>query len=145
MSKQRSLTLALVVAVALCGADGALARKPHHATVPTKESPAEAKPSQPVGRLVEYAELEQRVGSEVVVETTLHTVRRGTLTKWSNPALTLQLGPEHGGVELTIPRETIRNVSIVLAPAGGDAPAAEPAKPAATPEQKPGAGSAKKN
>ncbi|HEU4663651.1 MAG TPA: hypothetical protein VFS55_06445 [Dokdonella sp.] len=138
MSKQRSLTLALLVAVALCGADVALARKPHHAAVPTKEAAADAKPSQPVGRLVDYAELEQRVGSEIVVETTLHTVRRGTLTKWSNPALTVQLGPEHGGVELTIPRETIRNVSIVLAPA-------ESAKPAAATEQDTGAGSAKKN
>jgi hypothetical protein len=145
MLKHRFLTCALAAAPALLGADLALARTPHPAAAASKDAAAQAAKSQPVGKLVEYAELEQRVGSEVVVETTLHTVRRGTLIKWSNPALTLQLGPEHGGVELTIPRETIRNVSIVLAPAGGDAPAAEPAKPAATPEQKPGAGSAKKN
>lgn len=138
MQTQRSLTLALLAAVTLCGAGLALARKPLHATAGSKDASAPAKASQPVGKLVEYPELEQRIGSEIVVETTLHTVRRGTLVKWSNPALTIQLGAEHGGIELTVPRETIRNVSIVLAPA------AEQVQPAAT-EHNPGTASAQKN
>ena len=61
------------------------------------------------------------VGEDVTVETTLGTLRHGTLVKYTNPALTLQLGPEHGSIELTVPRDTVRNVSGSTAP-----PAAQP-------------------
>jgi len=57
------------------------------------------------------------------VETTLDTVRRGKLVRYTNPGLTLQLGPEDGSIELEIPHETVRNVSVVAsdaAPAGKD-------------------------
>jgi len=150
MIKQRNLILAIAGLVALGGADSALARKHHPAAQKAAETPApaaEAKPSQPIGKLVEYTELEQRVGSDLVVETTLGTVRRGKLVKYTNPGLTIQLGPEHGSVELSVPRETIRNVSVVLPPAEMPAGEAMPA-PAATPasaKTQPGASSAKKN
>jgi hypothetical protein len=150
MIKQRTLILAIASIVALGGADCALARKHHPAAQKPAETPAaavEAKPSQPIGKLVEYTELEQRVGSDLVIETTFDTVRRGKLVKYTNPGITIQLGPEHGAVELSVPRETIRNVSVVLPPA--EAPAGEaPPAPAATPapvKTQPGTSSAKKN
>ncbi|WP_395681051.1 hypothetical protein [Dokdonella sp.] len=153
MIKQRTLTLAIAGLFALSAADSALARKHHHAAA---QKPAEAvapavetKASQPIGKLVEYTELEQRVGSDLVIETTFDTVRRGKLIKYTNPGLTIQLGPEHGSVELTVPRETIRNVSVVLPPAQEAAPAAATAPPPATTpapaKTQPGASSAKKN
>ena len=74
------------------------------------------------GTLVEYPALEHQVGAEVVVETTLGTVRRGTLVKYTNPTLTLQLAPSAGGFELSIPRETVRSLRVVQpAPAPADA------------------------
>ena len=100
-----------------------------------------------LGLLVE--ELEQRVGSDLVVETTLGTVRRGKLLKYTNPGITIQLGPEHGSVELSMPRETISNVSVVLPPAEEATPPAAAAPASATTpapsKTQPGASSAKKN
>jgi len=73
---------------------------------------AEAKPA---GEVVQYDSLESRVGQEVVIETTLKTVRRGTLIKWTQPGLTVKLGSESGSFELSVPRETIKTIT-VLAP-----------------------------
>ena len=135
MIKQRILILAAAAALAMLGTDAAFARKP--APAAAKKAAAAEAPPQPTGQLIDYAELEHRIGSEIIVETTFHTVRRGTLIKYTNPGLTIQLGPENGSVEMSIPRETVRNISIVL-------PAAEP--PAdAEPAQAAGAGSAEKN
>jgi hypothetical protein len=96
---------------------------------------AAAVPAAPAGTPIEYSELEHRVGDHVIVETTLETVRRGTLIKYTNPTLTLQLGPEHGSIELSVPRETVRSLRII--------PAATPAAES-TPRQQ-GDGSAEKN
>ena len=82
-----------------------------HAAQPKKST----QPAKPVGEVVEYETLESRVGQEVVIETTLKTVRRGTLTKYTQPGLTLQLGPADGSIELSVPRETIKTIT-VLAP-----------------------------
>jgi len=80
----------------------------------TKKAPAKAAaPAQPLAHVVDYAELEHHIGDDIVVETTLDTVRRGKLVRYTNPGLTLQLGPEHGSIELDIPRDTVRNVSVV--------------------------------
>ena len=150
MIKHRPLVLAVVGIFALAGADVASARKHHPAAHKATEAaaPAEAaKPSQPIGKLVEYTELEQHVGSDLVIETTLGTVRRGKLLKYTNPGLTIQLGPEHGSVEFSVPRETVRNVSLVLPPAEPAAAPADATPAPATPPVKtqPGASSAKKN
>lgn len=96
-----------------------------------------AAPVQPAGQTVEYATLAQHVGDEIVVETTLNTVRRGTLVKYTNPTLTLQLGPEHGSIELSVPHETVRSVRVLKA-----APAAQPQTDA---QQQQGHRSAQKN
>lgn len=66
-----------------------------------------------LGHAIEYTDLEQRVGAEIAVETVLGTVRRGTLVKYTNPGLTLQLGPDHGSIELSIPRDTVRSVRLI--------------------------------
>jgi hypothetical protein len=151
MIKHRSLILAVAGTFALASADVALARKHHAAAAKpaATAAPAEAaKPTQPIGKLVEYTELEQHVGEEIIVETTLSTVRRGKLTKYTNPGLTIQLGPEHGSVDLSVPRETVRNVSLVIEPAPDAEKPADAAKPADAgkpAQQNTGAGSAKKN
>ncbi|NCT66027.1 MAG: hypothetical protein GXC76_00130 [Rhodanobacteraceae bacterium] len=102
--------MALAIAcAALMAAAPAFAAKP----APKAEAAAAASPA---GRLVEYAELEHQLGAQIAVETTLNTVRRGWLIKYTGPALTLQLGPEAGSIELSVPRESVRSVRI-LAPA----------------------------
>jgi hypothetical protein len=92
-----------------------------------KKAAAEA---QPAGTPIEYSALEQRIGDQVIVETTMNTVRRGTLVKYTNPTLTLELGPEAGNITLSVPRETIRSLRVI------------PAAPAADSD---GAGSAETN
>ncbi len=74
---------------------------------------AKAAPAAPTAHVVEYSELEQHVGDTIIVETTFDTVRRGKLVRYTNPGLALQLGPEDGSIELEVPRETVRNVSVV--------------------------------
>ncbi len=75
------------------------------------------------GEAVADADLEHRLGAELVIETTLNTVRRGVLVKYTNPALTLRLGPDHGSIQLSVPRETIRSVRVLDA---APQPAAQP-------------------
>ena len=94
--------------------------KSHHAAPKAK-----AEPARPVGDVVQYEALESRVGQELIIETSFHTTRRGKLIKYTQPALTLQIGTESSPVELTVPRETIKSITVV-------APAAEPAKDAGT-------------
>ena len=110
------MTIAIACA-ALAATPLAFAAKP--APAPKKEAVAEA--ARPSGRLVEYTELEHQIGAQLAVETTLNTVRRGWLIKYTNPALTLQLGPEAGSIELSVPRETVRSVRIVAPAKTGQA------------------------
>ena len=74
----------------------------------------------PAGTPIEYAALENRIGDLVIVETTMNTVRRGTLVKYTNPTLTLELGPESGNITLSVPRETIRSLRVVPAATPAD-------------------------
>lgn len=121
-----------VVVLSLAAAFGSAAVA---APAAQKKAPAKAAaaPAQPIAHVVEYAELEHHVGDTVIVETTFDTVRRGKLVKFTNPGITLQLGPENGSIELDIPHETVRNVSVVAAEAEAPAKAEQDA------------GSAKKN
>ena len=85
-------------------------------------------------REIEYATLVGKIGSTLVIHTTNGTVRRGTLTRYTNVSISLKLGPENGSIELDVPRDTIRKLSIEIA-------AADPLFPEAKPltEGKPGA------
>ena len=136
-SRNRIVAVAALALMSACAL--ANAKHPKHAarTGTAAAAPAAAEAAKPVGEAVAYEALEHHVGAEVLIETTFNTVRRGTLRKYTNPALTLQLGPEHGSVDLTVPRETVRGVR-VLAPTA-------PAEAAPAAKQDQGSGSAKKN
>jgi hypothetical protein len=91
------------------------------ASADAADKKAAAVAAQPSGTSIEYEALETRVGDTVIVESTLGTVRRGTLVKYTNPTLTLELGPESGNITLSVPRETIRSLRVVPAAAPVDA------------------------
>ena len=98
--------LALVSACALANAKPPVAAATHTKVV---------EPAEPVGEPVAYDALEHHVGDEIAIETTLNTVRRGKLVKYTNPALTIQLGPENGSIDLSVPRDTIRGIRVLPA------------------------------
>ena len=121
-----SFGLAAVLAIAL-GAfamDAAAAGAKTHTAAPKK-----AEPAKPVGEVVEYASLENRIGQTVSIETTFKTTRTGKLVKYTQPALTIEMGSEANPMELTVPKETIKTITVLTPPA---TPAAEPAKDAGT-------------
>jgi predicted cobalt transporter CbtA len=125
----------LILAALMTASVAAVAANPKHAptkatTAASNKAPAEA--PKPADTPIAYKELESRIGAELAIETTFNTVRRGTLVRYTNPGLTLRLGPEAGAIELEVPAETIRRVSIVT-----------PAPQTATPPQE--NSSAKKN
>lgn len=85
-------------------ADGA---KPPKAKPQTTRQPAEPQ------QKVEYADLGGYIGKHITVHTTLGTVRSGTLKKFSNTSIDLKT---ETGVDLTLPSDTIRSVSVALPP-----------------------------
>ncbi len=90
-------------------------------------SKAKAEPAKPVGDPIEYAALETRVGETISVDTTFHTTRAGKLIKWTRPALTVEVANGSAApMVLTVPKETIKSITIM------PAAAAEPAKDAGT-------------
>lgn len=125
---QLSLSKSLVAGIVLFAFAGVA---PMAVAAPAAGKKAAAEAHKPDGTPIEYSALEQRVGDQVIVETTMNTVRRGTLVKYTNPTLTLELGPESGNITLSVPRETIRSLRVI------------PAEPAATDSD--GAGSAETN
>ncbi|MEZ5462402.1 hypothetical protein [Dokdonella sp.] len=68
-------------------------------------------------REIEYTALEDKIGAKLVINTTNGTTRSGGLTRYTNVTLTLQLGPENGSIELSVPRDTIRKILIEIPPA----------------------------
>jgi hypothetical protein len=133
MIKHRYPRLILVTAIAAFATSMFATAAPAHSTAKTKA----VEPAKPASQVIEYKELEHHIGAELAIETTFNTIRRGVLTKYTNPGLKIQLGPEAGSIELDVPAETIRSVSIVT-----PAPTGTPVQQAAPPQ---GSGSAKKN
>ncbi len=89
-----------------------------HAAKPADgEKTAKAKAEQFSLREVEYTSLETRIGSNLVIQTTNDTTRRGTLLRYTKVSLVVKLGPESGSIELGVPRSTIRKVMLEIAPA----------------------------
>ena len=131
----RALSIALLAATTAGLATTALAAQKTHAAA---KKPAE--PPKPQGQVVEYPELENRVGQTLVVETTFKTTRQGKLLKWTQPTLTLDIGSEGHPTEFTVPRETIKSVMVLDAQ-----PAAPAPTPAAEPAKDTGKSGAKKN
>lgn len=92
-------------------------------TVAVAAPAAGARPGKPATgnasslREIDYPALEGKIGSKLVINTTNDTTRSGELVRYTNVTLTLQMGPEHGSIELSVPRETIRKIQIEIAPA----------------------------
>ena len=125
MTQHRFHHAVLIALVALSA--GALATDASAAGTKSHAAPkAKAEPAKPVGEPIEYAALETRVGETLSIDTTFHTTRTGKLIKWTQPALTLQIGTDAAPIVLTVPKETIQSITIIT-PA-----AAEPAKDAGT-------------
>ena len=114
--KTAFLNSAFVVSLALAGAfalsTDALAAKSHAAA-------KKAEPAKPAGEVVDYPELENRVGQTVVIDTTFKTTRQGRLIKYTQPALTIDVGRDDQPIEFTVPRETIKTITVL-------GPSAEP-------------------
>ena len=62
---------------------------------------------------VPYDELGKYLNKRVVVRTTLHTERSGILMKYTGTAIDLKLDT---GATLSMPRDTIRNAGVPIAP-----------------------------
>jgi len=82
-------------------------------------APAGKTPAAPA--TVEYASLEDHIGDTVVIQTTLNTTRSGILRKYTSVVLTIEL---ESGIELTVPRETIRSISLAASGRSQNTPAA---------------------
>jgi hypothetical protein len=85
-----------------------------HAAAPTHAAPAPAATA-PKEQLQEitYEELAKYMNQRIVVRTTLHTERRGTMARYSGTSIDLKLD---SGATLNLPRETIRNIGVPIAP-----------------------------
>ena len=83
----------------------------------TSEKTTNAKAAQLSLREVEYTSLESKIGSDLVIQTTNDTTRRGTLLRYTKVSLNVKLGADNGSIELAIPRSTIRKVMLEIAPA----------------------------
>jgi hypothetical protein len=85
---------------------------------PSKTGKSSATPkAQTTLREIDYPDLENKVGQKLVVHTNYDTTRSGTLLRYTNVTLTLQLGPEAGSIELAVPRTGVRKVMIEIGPA----------------------------
>jgi len=75
-----------------------------------------APPAAPKEQLqeVSYDDLGKYLNQHIVVRTTLHTERRGTLVKYSGTAIDLKLDT---GAVLGLPRETLKTIGVVVPPA----------------------------
>jgi hypothetical protein len=67
-------------------------------------------------RQVPYEELKNRIGQRVIIRTTFHTTRSGVLDAYFINLLDITTDKDQGGFALTVPRDTIKSVSIILQP-----------------------------
>ena len=118
----RTLSIALIAAATAGVATTTFAAQKHAAAKKAAEPP------KPQGHVVEYPELENRVGETLVIETKFKTTRQGKLIKYTQPTLTLDIGSEGHPTEFTVPKETIKSIMVLDAAPAASAPAPEPAK-----------------
>ena len=90
-----------------------------HAAAPAKhaapaKAPAKAEePPKPQLQTVSYEDLKKYLNQRIVVRTTLHTERAGTLVKYSGSAIDIKLDT---GATLGLPRDTIKTIGVPIAP-----------------------------
>ncbi|MGB8378583.1 MAG: hypothetical protein WCE70_08975 [Rhodanobacteraceae bacterium] len=119
-----SRTFALCVAAAMLGLAGT-ARSAQSAAREGSGNAAGAS-TRVNGRDVPYQELEHHVGEQIEIHTTYGTVRRGTLTQYTNVELTVKLN-NHGAIELSVPRDTVQRATLIgdVAPTAKEAGSAQ--------------------
>jgi hypothetical protein len=87
------------------------------AVTPVAKAPVKAEPAPKVEtRVVEpvnYEQLTDKVGREIVVITTLGTKRRGILQRITKAAIIIKLDEKSGGIDLDLPRDSVRKVELV--------------------------------
>lgn len=74
---------------------------------------ATARPVIPVGRGLVYSDLRGLEGRRIEVESTFGSVRRGTLEKYTDTAITLRLEQRERGLKVTMPQATVREVRLL--------------------------------
>jgi hypothetical protein len=111
MTNRSLVTRIGVLALLIAGMSSA------HAATPAQKSTSSANAPQVSLRAVDYAQLERNVGQRIVVHTTIGTTRQGVLKRFSKVNITVQLGADNGAIELEIPRNTIREALLEIAPA----------------------------
>ena len=79
-------------------------------------SPSAKPETSPKGETVEYDDLRLHVGQKVIVHTKFHSTRSGLLMKFSQVELTLSIETPDGTSELTIPKETVDSVLVLVQP-----------------------------
>ena len=90
-----------------------------HAAAPAQHAPPAkaptkaAEPPKPQLQAISYEDLGKYLNQRIVVRTTLHTERAGTLVKYSGTAIDLKL---ETGATLGLPRETIKSIGVPIAP-----------------------------
>ena len=103
----------LLALIAIAG--GAFAAQPAQTkAAPAKAAPKKVEPPKPVEKEVSYADLGQYLNKRVIVRSNLGTVRVGTLTHYSQSQIDIAL--EGNGAQLTFARDSIKSVSVPVAP-----------------------------
>lgn len=71
---------------------------------------------------VRYADLERLEGRRIEVRSVYGSVRRGTLEKYTDAAITLRLEQRERGLSVTMPQQTVDSVRLLDTPYGIDEP-----------------------
>jgi hypothetical protein len=67
-----------------------------------------------IEQTVEFKDLERYVGQVVKVRTKYNTQRAGTLIKYTSAGILLKLSAREGGIELQVPANNVRSVSVLI-------------------------------
>jgi hypothetical protein len=113
-------------------------------TPPAKSKPV-AKPvaPAPTTQKVTYPELQNHIGADVIIHTTMGTLRSGKLSKFTNSAIVVHMPNSSGGYDLEITFNTVKDAAIVIPPPAAPVLATPP--PTAAPAPTDAKDRAKKN
>lgn len=109
------MKLAMLCTTLLFAATAQVAAPGAHAAPAAAKVQKTTPPAAPKEQLLEvtYEDAAKHLNQRIVVRTTLHTERRGTLIKYSGTAIDLKLD---SGATLGLPRETIKSIGVPVAP-----------------------------
>lgn len=82
-------------------------------TFAAKPAAPPPKPAARVGEPIEFDQLGQYLGREVVIHTRHGTRRMGIVINANSTAVMLKLGATEGGIDLDIPRHTVRRIELI--------------------------------